>query len=83
MSEAVLPIVELAGNPSSFNVYAHVRQTVLEQCMKDAAKVYQKGVSIQVSDTDTEEEVEDKSKEPAIKIPKVCSDGCEMNICHL
>lgn len=63
--------LELHNNPSSFNVYAIVRQALLEKCMKEATKVYQSSSAV-YSDSETEEEGEERAKDVGIKIPKVC-----------
>lgn len=69
--EPQLPNVELSGNPSSFTVYSVVRQAALEQSIKDAACIYHQATKPPGSDSECEEELEEKSKEPSIKIPKV------------
>ncbi|XP_053398701.1 E3 ubiquitin-protein ligase MYCBP2-like isoform X4 [Mercenaria mercenaria] len=66
--------LEIPGNPSTFNVYALVRQTLLEKCMKEATKVYQKSTG-NFSDSETDEETDDKSKDAAVKIPKIVGLG--------
>ena len=66
-----VPNLELAGNPSLFNVYALVRRSLLERCMKEATKVYQQSVS-RLSESDTDDDGEERSRDNIIKIPKVC-----------
>lgn len=62
--------VDLYANPSLFTVYAAVRQTVLEQCMNEATHIYHQSIS-PTTDSDSDEDGEEKSKELAIKLPKV------------
>lgn len=64
------PTLEICGNPSLFTVYSTVRQSILEQCMKEATKIYNQSQSLP-SDSDSDEEREEKSKEATIKLPKV------------
>ncbi|XP_062580615.1 E3 ubiquitin-protein ligase MYCBP2-like [Saccostrea cucullata] len=66
--------VDLYANPSLFTVYAAVRQTVLEQCMNEATQIYHESVS-PATDSDSDEEGEEKSKELAIKLPKIVGLG--------
>ena len=70
LPETQITNLELHPNPSTFNVYALVRQALLEKCMKEATKVYQKSSS-SFSDSETEEEGDEKSKDAGIRIPKV------------
>ena len=65
-----IPNLELSGNPSLFNVYALVRKSLLERCMKEAAVVYQQSVS-RLSESDTDEDNEERGRENLVKIPKV------------
>ena len=65
------PNLELAGNPSAFSVFASVRQVVLESEMKEASRVYMQSISAAVSDSECEEEAEDKLREAIMKMPKV------------
>lgn len=52
-------------------MYALVRQTLLEKCMKETTKVFQKS-SGNFSDSESDEETEEKVKDAGVKIPKVC-----------
>lgn len=70
LPEVQVTNLELPDSPSAFNVYAVVRQALLEKCMKEATKVYQKSSS-GFSDSETDEETEEKSKDSGIRIPKV------------
>ncbi|XP_052792731.1 E3 ubiquitin-protein ligase MYCBP2-like isoform X2 [Mya arenaria] len=74
LPETPITNLELHANPSTFNVYALVRQALLEKCMKEATKVYQK-TTLSLSDSETEEEGEDKSKDAGIRIPKIVGLG--------
>jgi hypothetical protein len=65
-----IPNIELCGNPSVFNAYAQIRQSVLERCMKEAARVYHQSTG-QLTDSESEEEGDERSKEVPVKIPKV------------
>ncbi|XP_048243746.1 E3 ubiquitin-protein ligase MYCBP2-like isoform X7 [Haliotis rufescens] len=67
--------VELQGNASGFNVYASVRQSVLEQCMRDTARLYRLATTTQTSDSETDDDNDDKNKDCAIKIPKIVGLG--------
>ena len=62
--------LELHGNPSPFTVYALVRQALLEKCMKEATKVYQRS-SASLSDSEAEEDGEERGKDGVVRIPKV------------
>lgn len=66
--------VDLYANPSLFTVYAAVRQTVLEQCMNEATHIYHQSIS-PTTDSDSDEDGEEKSKELAIKLPKIVGLG--------
>jgi hypothetical protein len=77
--ESTVTNLEIPGNPSTFNVYALVRQTLLEKCMKEATKVYQKSTG-NFSDSETDEEIEDKSRDVAVKIPKVGIKCCYQTV---
>ncbi|XP_052283534.1 E3 ubiquitin-protein ligase MYCBP2-like isoform X2 [Dreissena polymorpha] len=66
--------LELHGNPSPFTVYALVRQALLEKCMKEATKVYQRS-SASLSDSEAEEDGEERGKDGVVRIPKVVGLG--------
>ncbi len=65
------PNIELQGNPSSFVVYASVRQSVLEQQVKHVSQIYTQANLPWFSDSDSEEDADDKNKENISKLPKV------------
>lgn len=62
---------EIHGNASSFTVYAMVRQSVLVQGIRDASRVYHLANSGAASDTESDEDADEKNKDACIKIPKV------------
>lgn len=61
VTETSPPTLEICGNPSQFTVYSTVRQSILEQCMKEASQIYHQSQSIP-SDSDTDEEREEKNQ---------------------
>ncbi|ESO93790.1 hypothetical protein LOTGIDRAFT_153260, partial [Lottia gigantea] len=67
--------VELPGNASVFNVYASVRQMVLQQCLRETAKIYRHAHSNSNSGSDSEEESEERAKDSIIKLPKIVGLG--------
>lgn len=69
---ALVPVLELPGNPSSFAVYANVRGLVLENAARQAQGVYLATTQPPPSDSDTDDEG-DKAKEHTMQIPKVCN----------
>ncbi|VDH90727.1 E3 ubiquitin-protein ligase MYCBP2, partial [Mytilus galloprovincialis] len=73
-SESAPPTLEICGNPSMFTVYSTVRQSILEQCMKEATQIYHQSQSLP-SDSETDEEREEKSREGPIKLPKIVGLG--------
>ncbi|KAL4230611.1 E3 ubiquitin-protein ligase mycbp2 [Mactra antiquata] len=74
LPETNITNLEIASSPSSFNVYALVRQTLLERCMKETAKVFQKS-SGNFTDSESDEETEEKVKDACVKIPKIVGLG--------
>ncbi|XP_037787011.1 E3 ubiquitin-protein ligase MYCBP2-like isoform X1 [Penaeus monodon] len=73
-SSALMPVLELPGNPSSFAVYAHVRGLVLENAARQAQSVYLATTQPLPSDSDTDDEG-DKGRDPDIQIPKMVGLG--------
>ena len=65
------PTVEVCSNPSSFAVYAGVRQSVLEKHIHDAAQIFLVANTSQFSDSENEDEEEEKTKDTLHRIPKV------------
>ena len=74
------PCIELDGNPSSFIVYAGVRQAVLEHQMRQVSTAYTAASNPWCSDSDSEEEDQDRAKDSAPKMPKV---GVVLTLCGL
>ncbi|XP_064119634.1 E3 ubiquitin-protein ligase MYCBP2-like isoform X5 [Macrobrachium nipponense] len=73
-TSAVMPILALPGNPSSFAVYAHVRGLVLENAARQAQTIYLATTQPIPSESDTDDE-SDKGKEPMLQIPKMVGLG--------
>ncbi|XP_013400127.1 E3 ubiquitin-protein ligase MYCBP2 [Lingula anatina] len=73
--EPNIPQIELHGNASTFTVYSHVRQSVLEQQVKEAAKIFFKANTDKGSDEESDEDVDDKLKEPPVKVAKIVGIG--------
>ena len=69
-TDSAPPSLEICVNPSMFTVYSTVRQSILEQCMKEATQIYHQSQSLP-SDSDSDDDREDKNKEGPIKLPKV------------
>ncbi|KAK7473507.1 hypothetical protein BaRGS_00035260, partial [Batillaria attramentaria] len=66
---------ELHGNASAFTVFATVRQSVLVQGIRDASRLYHLASGGPGSDTESDEDADDKNKETSIKIPKIVGLG--------
>ena len=64
------PVVELPGNPSSFSVYAHVRNLVLENAARQAQCIYLSVTQPLPSDSESDVDSE-RGKDTTIQIPKV------------
>ncbi|KAK6172343.1 hypothetical protein SNE40_016020 [Patella caerulea] len=67
--------IELHGNASAFNVYASVRQHVLQQCLRDTAKLYRLANQDTQSGSDSEEDMDERTRDAIIKIPKIVGLG--------
>ncbi|CAI9731993.1 E3 ubiquitin-protein ligase MYCBP2-like [Octopus vulgaris] len=73
--EIQLPNIELSGNPSAFSVFANVRYSVLEHCIKEAAWMFHQVNGVPTSDSE-EEESEDIVKDgQLLQIPKIVGMG--------
>lgn len=68
----IIPDIKLHSNPSAFNIYCNVRHCVLEWQKKETSLAAASKNSVQSGESDSDEEEE--SKEPPIKLPKVCTE---------
>ena len=69
--ESQQPTLELHSNPSGFSVYAIVRQSVLEEQIKETAQVFLQACNGPQSDTESDEDSEEKTRDGLFRIPKV------------
>ncbi|XP_023210718.1 E3 ubiquitin-protein ligase MYCBP2-like [Centruroides sculpturatus] len=69
-----LPFLGVKSNPSSFAVFANVRQCVLEKQMSEATQLYLQTLGNRISDTESEDE-DDRIKDYLIKVPKIVGIG--------
>ncbi|KAK2182953.1 hypothetical protein NP493_330g03060 [Ridgeia piscesae] len=67
--------LELHGNPSSYLVFANVRNAVLEHQVKQMSHIYQRSVTRRSVDSDSDDDGDDKSKDVIQKVPKIVAIG--------
>ncbi|CAH1777009.1 unnamed protein product [Owenia fusiformis] len=68
-------IIEVPSNPSTYAVYASVRQAVLENQIKETTKEYLASNVVTHSDSDSDEDEELADKSLQLKIPKIVGIG--------
>lgn len=67
--------LELHGNPSSYLVFANVRDAVLEHQVKQMSHVYLRSMQRRSVDSDSDDDADDKTKDIVQKVPKVICIG--------
>ncbi|XP_076446720.1 E3 ubiquitin-protein ligase MYCBP2-like isoform X7 [Babylonia areolata] len=72
---AISTTAELHGNASAFTVFASVRQCVLVQGIRDASRLYHLANTDPGSDSESDEDGDEKNKDATIKIPKIVGLG--------
>ena len=69
--ERSAPEIHLHGNPSSFAIYASIRQTVLEDQIKQISQIYLQACQTMSTESDSDDDGPDKSHESQMRLPKV------------
>ncbi|CAH1268401.1 MYCBP2 [Branchiostoma lanceolatum] len=71
-----VPTIEIPGNASAFNVYAHIRQAVLDRQTRETARILATLTSEKrAAESDSEDETEDQVKEVIPKLPRIVGIG--------
>lgn len=69
------PSVNIDANPSSFATYAHVRSVVLQDAARQAQAIYFESSQFNFSDSDSDDDVSDSTKDAILAIPKMVGVG--------
>lgn len=69
------PCVRIDSNPSSFATYAHVRSLVLQDAARQAQSIYLASSHYNNSDSESEDDTIDASKETVLPLPKMVGVG--------